>query len=172
MRRDARFADLDAGKQAALLAALERGLLPDFGVPPQERFFDMLRAHLQEGLFADPAHGGNKDKSGWRLIGHTGVWLENSPEENLAEEPVTKGGRILSLADVGYSLDGAPREPTEIPGYDPQRGGATPEGPADVVLVGVGAAGALAARILARAGLRVVGRSEEPTSELQSRQYL
>ena len=161
-RHGARFADCDAARQDALLADLEEGTLPDFRVPPQGAFFDMLRAHLQEGLFADPAHGGNRDKSGWRLLGHTGVWLENTAEENLSEEPVTKGGEILSLADVGYSLEGAPRESTEIPGYDPQRGADAPEGPADVVLVGVGAAGALAARILARVGLSVVGLEAGP----------
>ncbi|HEV2743416.1 MAG TPA: gluconate 2-dehydrogenase subunit 3 family protein, partial [Rubrobacter sp.] len=161
-RHGARFAGCDAAQQDALLADLEEGALPDFRVPPQGAFFDMLRAHLQEGLFADPAHGGNRDKSGWRLLGHTGLCLENTAEENLSEEPVTKGGEILSLADVGYSLDGAPREPTEIPGYDPQRGADVPEAPAYVVLGGGGAAGALAARILARAGLSVVGLEAGP----------
>jgi len=148
--------------QDALLAGLERGELPGFAVPDQATFFALLRAHLQEGLFADPAYGGNRDKAGWRLLGHPGIWFENSAEENLAREPVTKGGRIQSLADVGYALDGGPREPLEIPGYDPQRGGLPPDGPADVVLVGVGAAGALAARILTRAGLRVVGLEAGP----------
>ncbi len=95
-RHDARFADCGTGQQDALLADLERGALPDFRVPPQGEFFDMLRAHLQEGLFADPAYGGNRDRSGWRLLGHTGVWLENTAEENLSEEPVTKGGEVLS----------------------------------------------------------------------------
>ena len=31
-----------------------------------------------------------------------------------------KGGTIQSLEDVGYSLDGAPSEPVDIPGYDPR----------------------------------------------------
>src|SRR4051794_37554650 len=53
------FADCSAEKQDALLAGLEQGALPHFLIPPQRDFFEMLRAHLQEGLFADPAHGGN-----------------------------------------------------------------------------------------------------------------
>src|ERR671920_293141 len=82
-RRGAPLADCSAEKQKALLADLERGVLPDFRIPPQRDFFEMLRAHLQEGLFADPAHGGNRNKLGWRLLGHPGIWLENSAEENL-----------------------------------------------------------------------------------------
>src|SRR5205085_4941833 len=75
---------------------------------------------------------------------------------------VTKGGVVKSLEDVGYSLDGAPREPIEIPGYDPQKSVEPPTGPADVVLVGVGAMGSVVAPILARAGLRVVGLEVGP----------
>lgn len=156
------FADAAADQQDSLLSELEQGTLPEFRVPPPRDFFQMLRLHLQEGLFADPAYGGNRDKQGWRLLGHPGFWFENSAEENLAPEPATKGGVIQSLADVGYSLDGGPREPVKIPGYDPQRGGEPPSGPADVVLIGVGAAGAQAASILSRAGLRVVGLEAGP----------
>src|SRR5919199_148487 len=156
------FAGCAPEQQDALISELEAGTLPDFRVPSQRDFLQMLRLHLQEGLFADPAYGGNRDKQGWRFLGHPGFWFENSAEENLATEPVTKGGIIQSLADVGYALDGGPREPVEIPGYDPQRGAEPPSGPVDVVLVGVGAAGALAASILTRAGLRVVGLEAGP----------
>ncbi|HEX7170015.1 MAG TPA: GMC family oxidoreductase, partial [Rubrobacter sp.] len=156
------FADCSAENQEALVAELERGQLPDFRIPPQRDFFEMLRAHLQEGLFADPAHGGNRDKLGWKLLGHPGIWLENSAEENLSEEPVTKGGKIQSLEDVGYSLESAPSEPVDIPGYDLQKSAEPPSGPADVVLVGMGAMGSVVAPVLARAGLRVVGLEAGP----------
>jgi gluconate 2-dehydrogenase alpha chain len=108
------FSDCSAEKQDALLAELERGVLPDFRIPPQGDFFEMLRAHLQEGLFADPAYGGNRDKLGWKLLGHPGIWFENSAEENLSEEPVTKGGRIQPLEDVGYALEGSLRPRSDL----------------------------------------------------------
>src|SRR5919199_5542773 len=83
-RYGAPFAECGPVRQDALVAELERGELPDFKVPPQRDFFEMLRAHLQEGLFADPAYGGNRGKLGWRVLGHSGVWVQNSAEENLA----------------------------------------------------------------------------------------
>jgi gluconate 2-dehydrogenase alpha chain len=161
-RYGALFADCSAGQQDGLISSLENGDLPGFRVPPQREFFLMLRNHAREGLFSDPVHGGNRNKAGWRFLGHPGVWLEHSAEENLATEPVTKGGEIRSLEDAGFSPAGDAGEPVEIPGYDPQRGAEPPSGPADVVLVGVGAVGALIAPVLASAGLEVVGLEAGP----------
>ncbi len=161
-RHGALFADCPAEEQDALLSDLEEGALPDFRVPAQRVFFEMLRRHAREGLFSDPAHGGNRDKLGWRFLGHPGVWMGHSAEENLATEPVTKGGEVRSLEDAGFSLGGEADEPVEIPGYDPQKGAEPPAEPADVVLVGVGAVGALVAPTLARAGLKVVGLEAGP----------
>ena len=154
-RYHASFADCSAEQQDMLIGELENGTLPDFHVPNQQEFFGMLRNHLQEGLFADPVHGGNRNKLGWKFLGHPGIWLEHSAEENLAEQPVTRP-EVRSLADAGYTLNGALGEPVHIPGYDPQHSVEPPSGPADVVLVGLGAVGAVIAPVLARAGLRVV----------------
>src|SRR5215216_4602895 len=158
------FAYCAAEQQDAFISDLEQGLLPNFQVPPQREFFEMLVTHLQEGLFADPAYGGNRDKLGWKFLAHPGFWPENSAEENLATEPVTKGGKVQSLEDVADRLQGAdgPREPMELAGYDPQRGAAPPAADADVVLVGVGAMGAVVAPVLAGAGLTVVGLEAGP----------
>src|ERR671914_1249350 len=102
------FADCSAEKQDTLITELEKGILPNFRVPPQHDFFEMLRAHLQEGLFADPAHGGNRDKLGWRFLGHPGFWLENFAEENFSTDPATKGGVVRSLEDAGFSPNVVP----------------------------------------------------------------
>lgn len=154
----ARFADCSPVAQDGLILSLEKGTLPDFGAPDQQSFFALLRAHLQEGLFADPIYGGNRDKLGWKTLGHPGVWLENSAEENLTAEPVTKGGCVQSLAD----LDLPQVEAQEIPRYDPQRGARLPTEEVDVVLVGLGAVGSMIAPILCEAGLQVVALEAGP----------
>ena len=156
------FADYEPEQQEELIEKLEQGELPDFRTPPQQGFFGLLREHLQEGLFADPAYGGNRDKLGWKFLGHPGVWLENSAEEQLSTEPVTKGGKFQSLEDLGFSLDGGQAEAEVVPGYDPQKSVEPPSGKADAVLVGLGGVGGLIAPVLAGAGLRVVALEAGP----------
>ncbi len=157
------FAQCQPGQQDALLSALEQGTLPDFAFPAQAAFMDILVRHMREGLFADPIHGGNRDKLGWQTLGHPGVWLENSAAEMLAQEPVTKGGVIQSLqdlADMDFPRpDGAPAIP---PGFDPDRGLVPPQGPADVILLGMGAMNSVIAPLLTEAGLQVVGLEAGP----------
>jgi gluconate 2-dehydrogenase alpha chain len=117
-------------------------------------FLELCRTHLQEGLFADPVYGGNRDKAGWRWLGHPGVWLENSAEENLAIEPVTKGGVIQSLADVGPELARRQNQTPLVPRSAVAE--LPPWSEADVVLVGLGAMGGIIAPVFAEEGLKVV----------------
>jgi len=162
-RHGAGFADCTAEQQDGLLADLHQRALPGFDVPEQRVFFDLMLAHCQEGVFADPAHGGNRDAAGWRFLNHPGVWLEHSAQENLASEPVTKGGEVRTLADAGWTTEGPlSREPVPTPGYDPQRSVHPPAEVADVVIVGMGAVGAFVAPMLAGAGLKVVGIEAGP----------
>jgi gluconate 2-dehydrogenase alpha chain len=150
------FAQVGESEQDLLLADLERGEIDGWEPSNQRAFFDLMRAHLQEGLFADPAYGGNRDKLGWMILGHPGIWLSNTAEENLSAEPVTKGGRVQSLADVEEALGALPPEPP-VPGFDLGRGAAPPNGEVDVVIVGVGGVGGFIAPVLAGTGLKVVG---------------
>jgi gluconate 2-dehydrogenase alpha chain len=155
------FASAVESAQDDLLADLERGEVPGWMVPDQDSFFELMRSHLQEGLFSDPAYGGNRDKLGWRFLGHPGIWLENSAQEHLSPDPVTKGGRIQSLADVASALHQQQSE-EHVPGFDPQRGAGPPADRADVVLVGVGGVGGFIAPVLTSAGLNVVGLEAGP----------
>jgi gluconate 2-dehydrogenase gamma chain len=59
-------------QQDALLHALERGEVALAAVP-STTFFTLLWRNTQEGFFADPLYGGNRDKIGWKLIGFPGV---------------------------------------------------------------------------------------------------
>jgi gluconate 2-dehydrogenase gamma chain len=60
------FTALSAQEQDERLRAIE-------GTP----FFELVRAHVFEGMFGDPAYGGNVDGAGWRLLDYPGprpVW--------------------------------------------------------------------------------------------------
>jgi hypothetical protein len=94
------FAETDGVQQSELIGALEQNAAPNFRVIEAKAFFELVRSHLQEGLFSDPIYGGNREKAGWRVLGHPGVWLENTAEENLTDKPVDKGGETHSLADL------------------------------------------------------------------------
>jgi gluconate 2-dehydrogenase alpha chain len=162
-RFGAGFPQLTTEQQDELVAGLWAGALPDFVVPDQRTFAELLLAHVQEGLFADPAHGGNRDTQGWRFLGHPGLWLEHSPEENLADEHAGKGGEVRDLAGAGWTITGdLAREPVRVDGYAPQRAVAAPRQEADVVIVGMGAVGGFVAPMLAGAGLKVVGFEAGP----------
>jgi gluconate 2-dehydrogenase gamma chain len=67
------FARLDAARQDAVIEALEAGKAAGFSWPTAQAFFNKLRTHTMEGMFADPVYGGNKDFAGWRLVGFPGA---------------------------------------------------------------------------------------------------
>jgi gluconate 2-dehydrogenase gamma chain len=67
------FARLDAAGQDAVITALEAGKATGFTWPTAQAFFNTLRTHTMEGMFADPVYGGNKDFAGWRLVGFPGA---------------------------------------------------------------------------------------------------
>jgi gluconate 2-dehydrogenase gamma chain len=67
------FARLDAAHQDAVIEALEAGKATGFTWPTAQAFFNTLRTHTMEGMFADPVYGGNKDFAGWRLVGFPGA---------------------------------------------------------------------------------------------------
>ena len=72
------FAGLRAGLQDEVLAAAWTG--------PAGAFLDMVRAHVIEGMFADPRWGGNEGRAGWALLRYAGpqrVWT--------ADEQVVSG---------------------------------------------------------------------------------
>jgi gluconate 2-dehydrogenase gamma chain len=71
--RQAPFARLDAAGQDAVITALEAGKATGFTWPTAQAFFNTLRTHTMEGMFADPVYGGNKAFAGWRLVGFPGA---------------------------------------------------------------------------------------------------
>jgi len=69
---DRPFAQLASDRQLRLLEQLETDeiALPSLS---SKFFFDLLWRNTEEGYFADPLYGGNRDKVGWKLLGFPGV---------------------------------------------------------------------------------------------------
>ncbi|MFA7745325.1 gluconate 2-dehydrogenase subunit 3 family protein [Salinicoccus roseus] len=87
---DQAFADLDGGAQDELLRSFESGDVEIRGVRP-ETFFSLLRNATIEGVYSDPAYGGNKDMQGWKMIEYPGPrmgWAEDiESEEFMSLDP-------------------------------------------------------------------------------------
>ena len=75
------FVRLDSAKQDEVITALEQGKATGFVWPEARAFFETVRTHTIEGLFADPVYGGNKDFAGWRLVGFPGGQAVYTPAD-------------------------------------------------------------------------------------------
>ncbi len=73
-RFESPFAELTEAEQDETLAGLEVGKAepwPEGPIRP-EVFFATIRFHVIAGFTADPRHGGNREFSGWKLLGYPG----------------------------------------------------------------------------------------------------
>ena len=84
------FHRLTAAQQDETIAALEQGKAPEFVWPTAQAFFNTLRTHTMEGMFADPIYGGNKDFAGWRLIGFPGAQPLYTPEDMVSTQAFSR----------------------------------------------------------------------------------
>jgi gluconate 2-dehydrogenase gamma chain len=80
------FAQLSASQQDEVLTALDEGKAAGFAWPTSQAFFNTVRTHTMEGMFADPVYGGNKDFAGWELVGFPGAQMFYSPKDMESKE--------------------------------------------------------------------------------------
>ena len=99
------FRRLDAARQDEVITALEQGKATEFSWPIARAFFDTVRTHTMEGMFADPIYGGNKDFAGWRLVGFPGAQPAFSPEDLQSREAFA-GDVVLGLRIQAKSRTG------------------------------------------------------------------
>ncbi len=93
------FATLSPQLRDGLLLASETGAAG----AEAATFFELVRRHAIEGLFADPAWGGNRDGGGWELIGYAGPRRAWSAEDQQLDATPAR-----SRPDVSAPLPGAP----------------------------------------------------------------
>jgi gluconate 2-dehydrogenase gamma chain len=66
------FDRLTPAERDAALKAVDAGKA-EFAEIDAKQFLEALLASAQEGFFADPMYGGNRDKVGWRMVGYPGL---------------------------------------------------------------------------------------------------
>jgi gluconate 2-dehydrogenase gamma chain len=84
------FRNLAAAQQDETILVLEQGKALEFVWPTAKEFFETLRTHTMEGMFADPVYGGNKNFAGWRLVGFPGAQPIFSEEDMHSSQPFTR----------------------------------------------------------------------------------
>ena len=84
------FARLAPAQQDEVIKALEENKAGEFTWPTAQAFFNTIRTHTMEGMFADPIYGGNKDFAGWRLVGFPGGQLLFTPEDLKSTQAFTR----------------------------------------------------------------------------------
>jgi gluconate 2-dehydrogenase gamma chain len=89
-----RFLRLGAAGQDAVVAALESGQATGFTWPTAQAFFNTLRTHTMEGMFADPIYGGNRNFAGWRLVGFPGAQPVFTPGDMQSTQRFTRAPLI------------------------------------------------------------------------------
>ena len=66
------FDQLSAADRTAALKVVEAGQA-EFTQVPARAFFNIVLQNTMEGYFADPIHGGNRNKAVWKMIGFPGA---------------------------------------------------------------------------------------------------
>ena len=75
------FVDLSEEQQDQILEAMANGKATGFDEPSAKDFFERLRDDTINGMFSDPAYGGNRDMVGWKLIGYPGAQRAYTPND-------------------------------------------------------------------------------------------
>ena len=88
------FQHLTAAQQDEVLAALDEGKASGFAWPTAQDFFNTVRTHTMEGMFADPLYGGNKDFAGWRLVGFPGAQAMFTPIDLQSKQAFTRAPMV------------------------------------------------------------------------------
>lgn len=84
------FLRLDAARMDEVITALEEGKATGFTWPTAQAFFNTVRTHTMEGMFADPIYGGNQDFAGWRLVGFPGAQAIFTPADMQSRQAFTR----------------------------------------------------------------------------------
>jgi gluconate 2-dehydrogenase gamma chain len=95
------FTQLEPARQDEVITALEQGKATGFSWPTAQEFFNVVRTHTMEGMFADPIYGGNRDFAGWRLVGFPGAQGNFTPPDLQNKQIFTRAPMTGLQAQAG-----------------------------------------------------------------------
>jgi gluconate 2-dehydrogenase gamma chain len=101
------FVQLGPAQQDEVLKALDEGKASGFAWPTAQAYFNTVRTHTMEGMFADPIYGGNKDFAGWELVGFPGAQMFYSPKDMESKEAFSRS----PIIGLQTSLQGPSKAP-------------------------------------------------------------
>jgi gluconate 2-dehydrogenase gamma chain len=84
------FRSLAAVQQDEVIDVLQHGKSTAFTWPTAQAFFNTVRRHTLEGMFADPVYGGNKDFAGWQLVGFPGAQMMFTADDMMSKDAFTR----------------------------------------------------------------------------------
>ena len=100
------FVNLSETQQDSIIGAMAGGSVTSFDKElSAESFFHTLRRHTTEGMFSDPAYGGNRNLAGWKLVGYPGAQRAYLPSEIQTEGTARKP---QAIADLSHFNPGQP----------------------------------------------------------------
>lgn len=96
-RFDASFVNLQEDQQDSIIEAMVSGdATVGFEQFSSQSFFAILRRHTAEGMFSDPAYGGNRNMVGWTLIGYPGAQRAYTQHDMQTEAHVPREPQSLA----------------------------------------------------------------------------
>lgn len=107
------FVQLNPARQDEVISALEQGKASGFAWPRAQEFFNTVRTHTMEGMFADPIYGGNRDFAGWRLVGFPGAQGNFGPADLQNKEIFTRAPMTGLQAQAGLQTQAKNSQRTE-----------------------------------------------------------
>lgn len=113
------YVDLSEEEQDQILADMQDGSATGFDSPTAKTFFDLLRTHTIQGMFADPAYGGNRDMVGWRLVGYPGAQRAYTLADFHTEGPVRPPQSLAMLHPMHPGQESGARTINPVSGSSP-----------------------------------------------------
>jgi gluconate 2-dehydrogenase gamma chain len=100
------FAELTDADREEVVDALATDAATGFDKPGAQEFFNAVRSDVVEGMFGDPAYGGNVDLAGWKLVGYPGAQRGYTVDDVQGRTPERPPQSMRQLPHFHPGMDG------------------------------------------------------------------